>query len=195
MRLSPSEFRALAIEQIDAVHRLACHLALRPEEADDLVQETYLRALKSSSDFELNDFGVKPYLFKILHNVFNSRLAHDRRRASRLDDLGEDAAIAQTDGNDPHTQIAELDWDHVDERLKEAVDELPVPQRTVFLLCAVEDLRYREIADIVQVPVGTVMSRLYHARKALAGRLAELAAEMRLGNARNQPANESKDPM
>jgi len=195
MRLSPSEFRALAIEQIDAVHRLACHLALRPEEADDLVQETYLRALKSAKDFELNDFGVRPYLFKILHNVFNSRLARDRRRAARLDDLDDEAAITQPDENDPPTQLAELDWDRVDERLKQAVDELPVPQRTVFLLCAVEDLRYREIADIVQVPLGTVMSRLYHARKALAGRLAELAAEMRLGQGRNQAANESKDPM
>ena len=73
MRLSRDEFVRLALEEIDAVDRVARSLVRRGAEADDLVQETYLRALKSSDGFELQSFGIRPWLLRILHNVHLNR--------------------------------------------------------------------------------------------------------------------------
>ena len=70
--LAKEEFRRLAVLELEAVHRLARHLAARPDHADDLVQETYLRAFKSRRDFHLTPLGLRPYLFKVLHNVVHT---------------------------------------------------------------------------------------------------------------------------
>jgi RNA polymerase sigma-70 factor (ECF subfamily) len=70
-----------------------------------------------------------------------------------------------------------MNWEDVEQRLKMAIAELPLPYRTVFLLWAVEELKYREIAEIIELPVGTVMSRLHRARTQLASRVADLGAE------------------
>ena len=171
------DFRKLALSEMDAVYRLAYHLAGHPQEADDLVQETYLRAFKFGAGFKAADHGVRPWLFKILHNVVNSRHANDHRRRQVMEDLQDQAAPEAAAHDGPLPDLSTLNWDAVDERLKAAIDELPLPHREVFLLCAVEGLRYREIADVMEVPLGTIMSRLYRARAQLSSRLTELAAE------------------
>jgi RNA polymerase sigma-70 factor (ECF subfamily) len=74
-----------------------------------------------------------------------------------------------------------IQWEQVDERLKKAVGDLPEAQRTVLLLWAVEGLKYRQIADVTEVAIGTVMSRLFRARQTLGEQLKDLAAEQRLG--------------
>jgi RNA polymerase sigma-70 factor (ECF subfamily) len=79
-----------------------------------------------------------------------------------------------------HPNEVSVNWENMDERLYEAIRLLPVAHRTVFLLAAVEDLKYREIAEVVGIPVGTVMSRLSRARTVLAGQLRDLAAEQNL---------------
>jgi RNA polymerase sigma-70 factor (ECF subfamily) len=89
------------------------------------------------------------------------------------------------------SELSSLNWETVDERLKHAIGELPLPQRTVFLLCAVEGLRYRDIADIAGIPVGTVMSRLYKARQVLSARLAALSAEQGFGHRKKSGEDES----
>ena len=166
-------FRELVLPELDAVHRLAWHLTLSPHEADDLVQETYLRAFKGFATFRLTEHGPRPWLFKILHNTYRTRLGK-RRQEPALDDDAADRAAA------PPEPPAVLDWEQVDERLKKAIEALPASYRTVLLLWAVEGLKYREIADVTEVALGTVMSRLFRARQILAGQLAELAAEQRL---------------
>ena len=179
--LDKEEFRRLAVLELDAVYRLAYHLAARADQVDDLVQETYLRALRSRSDFYLTPLGLRPYLFKVLHNVVHTRYRVDGRQASAVEDLDAVAPAVEgpPDGPCPD-DLADLDWDSVDERLKAAIQRLPWAHREVFLLCAVNGLRYREIAEVVDVPLGTVMSRLHRARRLLMAELRDLAAEHRL---------------
>ncbi len=178
--MTPDAFRKLALAEIDAVYRLAYHLAPRPDLADDYVQETYLRAFRAKTDFQLNDFGVRPYLFKILHNVIHSAFAREARQPGLLDNV-EDLHTQSTDRVSGSVDLEHLDWDAMDERLKQAVQALPLAHRTVFLLCAVENMKYREIAEIVEIPLGTVMSRLHSARQQLLKQLTGLATEQRLG--------------
>ena len=165
------EFRKLVLQELDSVHRLAYHLTLSPHEADDLVQETYLRAFKSRSTFHLTEHGPRPWLFKILHNVYRTRMGkQNRAAASGVEDLEDRIAS-------PPETPSDLDWEQVDDRLKKAIDKLPPAYRTVLLLWAVEGFKYREIAQITEVAIGTVMSRLFRARQMLTEEIADLAVE------------------
>jgi len=162
--MGPDEFRGLILEELNSVYRLAFHLARSRDEAEDLVQETYLRALKSRSTFRVTEHGARPWLFKILHNTYKTRLERRGREPA--------AASDSIDGFPDHpappgAALEMIDWEQVDERLKSAVDALPPAYRVVLLMWAVEGLKYREIARIIETPVGTVMSRLHRARQAI----------------------------
>lgn len=173
-------FEELSLDHIEAVYRLALQLVRHPDEASDLVQETYLKALRVADRFEEQGGGIRPWLFKILHNVFYTRLARAKRAPMSVDELH--GAVADSPAPDepgPAWDISRLDWDHVDERLKSAIEHLRPEYRTVLLLWAVEGLKYREIAEIQDIPIGTVMSRLHRARSILADQLAEFAEEFR----------------
>ncbi len=172
------EFENLAIEHLDAVYRLAMQLARHPADASDLVQETYLKALRVAERFEETGGGIKPWLFRILHNVFYTDVARKKRGPRSVDELP--AAADEGPGPDepePAWDLDSLDWEQVDGRLKTAIQRLRPEYRTVLLLWGVEGLKYREIADIQGIPIGTVMSRLHRARSILAGQLADLAEE------------------
>ena len=176
-------FRELALAELEAVHRMAFHLARQPDLANDLVQETYLRALKAEHTFELRERGIRPWLFKILHNVFYTHMGKKQRAPSLIENPGDDLASATTDQAEPAWDLASLDWEQIDERLKHAIDDLPENYRSVLLLWAVEGLKYREIAQVLDIPLGTIMSRLHRARSLLTGRLADLAREAGIGRA------------
>ncbi|MEM6332788.1 MAG: sigma-70 family RNA polymerase sigma factor [Planctomycetota bacterium] len=176
--MDSAEFRELALAEMDAVYRMAMHLARHPDEAADLVQETYLKAMKAEERFELRGMGVRPWLFRILHNNFYSRIEKRKRQPTLGDDLPEVEVDGHVGGEgEPAWDLASLDWEQVDDRLKAAVNELPDHYREVLLLWAVEGLKYREIADVLGVALGTVMSRLYRARAILTEKLADLAEE------------------
>ncbi len=171
-------FEQLALEHLQAVYRLALQLVRHPDEASDLVQETYLKALKVAERFEEQGGGIRPWLFKILHNVFYTRLAKAKRAPMSVDELhGATADAPGPDEPGPAWDMSRLDWEHVDERLKSAIEQLRPEYRTVLLLWAVEGLKYREIAEIQEIPIGTVMSRLHRARSILADQLADFAEE------------------
>ncbi|MCH7799515.1 MAG: sigma-70 family RNA polymerase sigma factor [Planctomycetes bacterium] len=171
-------FEQLAMEHLDAVYRLALQLARHPDDASDLVQETYLKALRVAERFEERGGGIRPWLFKILHNVFYSRLARDKRAPLSVDELhGASSDQPGPDEPAPAWDLSTLNWEHVDERIKTAIDGLRSEYRTVLLLWAVEGLKYREIAEVQEIPIGTVMSRLHRARSTLADQLAEFAEE------------------
>jgi RNA polymerase sigma-70 factor (ECF subfamily) len=191
--LEENEFRRLALHELPAVYRLSYHLSDSTQDADDFVQETYLHALKCASGFELREHGMRPWLFKILHNVINARYGQLRREAELLDSLrnGNDGKAKHAPAQVMSSPSEQIDWDSVDQRLKHAIDALPHGYKTVFLLSAVEGMRYRQIADIIEAPVGTVMSRLYRARTMLAAQLQELAAENRMHiGGKNHPHGE-----
>ena len=175
--LDSQKFRELALSEMDSVYRMAMHLSRHPDEAGDLVQETYLKALQAEGRFELRERGVRPWLFKILHNNFYTRVSKRRREPTLGDDLPEQSVYGEVDQEGPAWDLASLDWEMVDDRLKKAIEDLPTHYREVLLLWAVEGLKYREVAEVVDVPLGTVMSRLYRARAILSEQLTELAAE------------------
>lgn len=172
------EFEALALEHLDAVYRMAFHLTRRPDEAADLVQETFLKALRASERFEERGGGIRPWLFKILHNVFYSSVSRQKRGPQAAEHLDSSASpVTAPDEPEPAWDLASLDWEQVDERLKRAISDLKPEYREVLLLWGVEGLKYREIAEVQDVPIGTIMSRLHRARGILAEQLGEMAEE------------------
>lgn len=176
-----AEFELRALEHLDAVHRLALQLTRRPEEAADLVQETYLRALRSADSFEERGGGIRPWLFTIAHNLFITRRKREARAPSAVGEFFDaDPRSAGPDEPPPAWDLGSLDWEHVDERLKKAIDELSPEHRETLLLWGVEGMKYREIADVLETPIGTVMSRLHRARRALAAALEPMRREMGL---------------
>lgn len=178
--MESAAFRELALAEMDSVYRMAMHLARNPDAAADLVQETYLKAFRSEAGFELREQGVRPWLFKILHNNFYTRVQKSKREPTLGDEVIAQASggvLGEVDSPPPAWDLEHLDWEQVDDRLKHAIDELPEHYRVVLLLWAVEGLKYREIAEVLGVALGTVMSRLYRARSLLAENLTDLAAE------------------
>jgi len=175
--LKNSDFEQLALAELNPVHRMAFYLVRNQDEAADLVQETYLRALRARKTFELREHGIRPWLFKILHNVFYTRIGKQQREPTLVEDLQHEAVASELEQAPPCWDLESLDWEHVDDRVKHAVLNLPSHYREVLLLWAVEGLKYRQIAEILDVALGTVMSRLYRARSILSHQLADLAKE------------------
>lgn len=175
------EFEAKAMEHMDALYRMAFHLSRRAEDAADLVQDTYLKALRSSARFEERGGGMKSWLMTILHHTFYTRVKRAARGPALVEEFYDaDDRERIPDEPPPAWDLKSFDPDHIDERLKHALEELSDEHREVLLLWGVEGLKYREIAEITGVPIGTVMSRLHRARKTLADSLEELASEMGL---------------
>lgn len=175
-----STFESLALEHFDACYRLALTLTKHPDEAADLVQETYLRALRSAGTFsEERGGGMRSWLFTILHNAFYSRAERKARAPGLSENLDQTVGDrhATPDEPTPAWDLRSLDWEQVDERIKKAIDGLSDEHREVLLLWGVEGMKYREIAGVLGVPIGTVMSRLHRARGVLAENLEEMAKE------------------
>ncbi len=173
------EFEIRALEHMESVYRMALQLTRHADEASDLVQETYLKALRASGSFEEQGGGIRPWLFKILHNAFYTKIAKARRGPIAVEAFhGEESSEQRPDEPRPAYDLGSLDWDHVDGRLKAAIDALSPEYREVLLLWGVEGMKYREIALIMEVPIGTIMSRLHRARAILAQQLSSLAGEV-----------------
>jgi RNA polymerase sigma-70 factor (ECF subfamily) len=177
--LDRDRFEALALEHLDAMFRMAMQLARHPDEASDLVQEAYLKAFRVVDRYEERGGGMRPWLFKILHNVFYSSLSKARRQPISVEDFPSAESRETGPGEPPPAwNLAQLDWEHVDDRLCEAIAKLRPEYSSVLLMWGVEQMKYREIAEIQGIPIGTVMSRLHRARSILAEQLAEFAEEL-----------------
>ena len=188
MKLPPEQFEKLALEQMDTLYRVAGRLTRDPERAGDLVQETYLRAFRSRDAFELQEHGIRPWLLRIMRNLHLSKADRDRRQpvavdGETLDTMnaggprpGDAAATGDLEAAGP-APVPPLDWDSLDERLKAALENLQEEYQMVLLLWAVEDLSYKEIAEVLDIPIGTVMSRLHRARQKLSAQLRDYAQQ------------------
>jgi RNA polymerase sigma-70 factor (ECF subfamily) len=168
-------FEDQCLVHLDSVYRMARRLAHDDAEAEDLVQDTLVRAFRAFDRFELREYGVKPWLFKILHNTFYTHRGQTRRQPTLLDGVSFDKFTAEDGSTSEADGIENIDWEAIDEELKEAVEALQPEYQLVLLLWSFEDLSYKEIADVCDCPVGTVMSRLYRARQQLGDRLKEFA--------------------
>jgi RNA polymerase sigma-70 factor (ECF subfamily) len=162
---------------IDALYRSALYLAKNENSADDLVQETYLKAFKFLRDDE-EIRNVKAWLFRILMNTFINKYRKDKREPSLVDFDSVEAfhESIQEEAMAPSVLDDESVLDSlVDDNIKGALEALPDDFRMVVLLSIVEGFSYKEIAKIVNRPVGTVMSRMYRGRKMLKEKLSGYA--------------------
>jgi len=189
MKLSAEQFEKLALDQLDTLYRVAGRLTRSPDQASDLVQETYLRAFRSKDSFDLQEHGIRPWLLRIMRNLHLSRADREKRQPVAMEGDALDALNAAPGGGvapgpadaegtqaPPDTvERIHLDWENLDERLKQALEALQEEYQIVLLLWAVEDLSYKEIAEVLDVPIGTVMSRLHRARQKLTAQLREYA--------------------
>lgn len=166
-----ARFEALALPHLDTVYRVARSLASNDVEAEDLVQETYLRAFRAFAGFELREGGIKPWLLTILHNVFFTQ----RGRRQRVPEPMETSTLEQIRPGSSGEGVDErsFDWDRIDEEIKSAVFALQPEYRSVLLLWALEGMSYKEMADVCGCPIGTIMSRLHRARRLVNERLAK----------------------
>jgi RNA polymerase sigma-70 factor (ECF subfamily) len=163
------EFAREALSYVDSLYGTALRLTRRPADAEDLVQDTYLKAFRAAAQFERGT-NLKAWLFTILHNTFRNMRRHDVRNPVDVDsEIVERAADLMAEAHTPEQLLsrATLDTD-----LQAALDELPETFRQAVWLRDVEEFTYAEIAKIVGVPIGTVMSRISRGRRMLYERLA-----------------------
>jgi RNA polymerase sigma-70 factor (ECF subfamily) len=177
----PDRFEAIALPLAASMYRTAMRITGRREDAADLVQETYLRAFRTFSSFR-EGTNAKAWLFTILWSI----ASNDRSRRSRagplvsIDELearlDRDLEIADWRG---YRQMTDGSGQGLgSDEVTKALDDLPLDHRAVVVLVDLEDLSYEEAAAALGCPVGTVRSRLFRGRKALAGRLHDYARRM-----------------
>lgn len=158
---SAAGFEELAMPQLDSLYNFARWLAQNSNDAEDLVQETYLKALRSFGSFQQGT-NFRAWIFRILRNTFlSSRSRLERRMTVAIDSEDESLALPQT-FTTPESLLIERS---TNDAVQCAIAQLPVIFREVILMCDVEEASYREIAEILSIPIGTVMSRLARARK------------------------------
>jgi RNA polymerase sigma-70 factor (ECF subfamily) len=155
-------FEELAMPLFGPLYNFAHWLTHDPTEAEDLVQETYVKALKGFSSFQPGT-NFRAWIYRILRNTFlTSRTGLRATATVPLDE--EDSMEIPASAGTPESLFLE----HAQEQmLQGAMEGLPVHFREVLLLCEVEEMSYQEISDTLSIPIGTVMSRLSRARKAL----------------------------
>jgi RNA polymerase sigma-70 factor (ECF subfamily) len=163
------EFTADALAMLDVLYRAALRLSRNPDTAQDLVQDTYLRAFRARHRFSAGT-NLKAWLFTILHNGWRNRQREASRARVEADSSVVDRAAAgemDTVSARPDTPETRLLDATLSDALKTALDGLPEAFREVVWLRDVEELSYQEIAGVLEIPVGTVMSRLSRARRQL----------------------------
>ena len=174
MKLSPEQFEKLALEHMDMLYRIARRLTRDSNSAEDLVQETYLRAFRARDGFDLQEFGIRPWLVRIMQNLHLSRSDRERRQPHSI---AEEHLEAAADSAPEAAASGTFSWEGMDERLVHAVSGLSAEYQSVLLLWAVDELSYKEISIALEVPMGTVMSRLHRARQRLSEQLGDLARQ------------------
>jgi RNA polymerase sigma-70 factor, ECF subfamily len=160
-------FEELAMPLFDQLYNFAHWLTQNREEAEDLVQETYAKALKGFSSFQLGT-NFRAWMYRILRNTFLTSRTGLRATLTVPLDSEEDGPALAVESENPETILMRRSNSQL---LQSAIDDLPVYYREVLLLCDVEEMSYQEIAETLSIPAGTVMSRLSRARRTLRAHL------------------------
>jgi RNA polymerase sigma-70 factor (ECF subfamily) len=174
------EFERQALVHTDSLYGAAYRLTRNARDAEDLVQDALLRAYRFWDSFE-QDSNCKAWLLRIVTNTFINEYQRKKRSREVLDQASAeqeatDGVLVHADAGDRQTPERVLLDRSVSDDVQRALDALPDDFRTAVVLCDVQGLSYKEIAEIMQTPVGTVMSRLFRGRKLLAATLREFAA-------------------
>lgn len=181
----PDTFADSAMPLMDQLYSAALRMTRNPADAEDLVQETYLKAYRAYERFE-EGTNLKAWMYRILTNSYINRYRKQQRRPDESDiadveDMylyrrlgGEQSASVSTSAEEAFLSSV------TDEQVKAAIEAIPENFRMAVLLADVEGFAYKEIAEILDVPIGTVMSRIHRGRKALEKQLHEYAEERNL---------------
>ena len=175
-----ANFERDAMEYAPQLYSAALRMTRNPADAEDVVQETFLKAYRAYNSFQ-EGTNLKAWLYRILTNTYINRYRKQQRRPSEvelgeLQDLYLFRRLGETSGAERSTEEAVLEG-MVDSDIKEALESLPERFRMPVLLADIEGFSYKEIAEILDVPIGTVMSRLHRGRKALQKKLWSVAEQ------------------
>jgi RNA polymerase sigma-70 factor (ECF subfamily) len=173
-------FAELAMPHMQALYSAALRMTRNPADAEDLVQETFLKAYRAFDRYE-DGTNLKAWLYKILTNTFINSYRAAKRRPEKADvedveDLYLYHRIGALQASNAGRSAEEEVFEHfTDDEVKKAIESLPEAFRIAVLLADVEGFSYKEIAEITEVPIGTVMSRIHRGRKALQKALMDFA--------------------
>ncbi len=177
-----ANFERDALQFSPQLYSAALRMTRNPADAEDLVQETFLKAYRAYDTFTAGT-NLKAWLYRILTNTYINKYRKEKRRPSEVDlgdvqDLYLYRQIGSEESAGASQSVEERVLDGlVESDIKEAVEELPENFRLPVLLADLEGFAYKEIAEILDIPIGTVMSRLHRGRKAMQKRLWEFARE------------------
>ncbi|MEX0771696.1 MAG: sigma-70 family RNA polymerase sigma factor [Balneolales bacterium] len=172
------EFETEIIPYLDAMYNFALRLTANPDDAEDLVQESIVKAFRFFSSYEQGT-NAKAWLFRILKNSFINDFRKQSKQPYKVDynDIApyyESVRSEQSNSTDlQNTMFGEL----LDDDITDALEKLPEDFRIVVLLSDIEEFSYEEIANMLDVPIGTVRSRLHRGRKLLRARMLDYATE------------------
>jgi len=173
--------------QIDALYNFAFHLCYNEDDANDLVQETYLKAFRFIDKY-IQGTNAKAWLFKILKNAFINQYRKKSKRPTQVD--YEEIATYHDSEDASYVDFFDLREEifqgMMGDEVTNAINALQIDFRTVILLCDIEGFTYEEISKILDIPIGTVRSRLHRARNMLKERLSEYANSMGYKDKRGQ---------
>ena len=188
-----ARFADQAMEHMDSLYAGALRMTRNPADAEDLVQETYLKAYRGFGGFE-EGTNLKAWLFRILTNTYINRYRQQQRRpdeSSDVDDIEDFYLYRRLGGLDQARMSMSAEDQLIDlfpeDEVKKALEALPESFRMAVLLADVEGFAYKEIAEILDIPIGTVMSRLHRGRKALQKALFDFAVERGLIDPETEP--------
>ncbi len=166
------------LPQIDALYNFAYHLTYSEEDANDLVQEAYMKAYRFIDNYEVGT-NAKAWLFRILKNAFINDYRKKNKQPTKVD--YEEIVNFHNEEDTNFSSYDDLRTEMFDKMMGDevtiAINSLPVDFRTVILLCDIEGFTYEEISKIINVPIGTVRSRLFRSRNMLKEKLKEYAAQ------------------
>lgn len=184
------DFEREAVPHMDALYNFALKMTGNEDDANDLIQETYLKAFRFFDKFEQGT-NCKAWLFRIMKNTFINTYRKQTKEPDKVD--YDEIENFYENIKSSSTESAHLERDIydnlLDDELSGAISSLPEDFRTVIILCDIEGFTYEEIADFIDCPVGTVRSRLHRARKMLYTQLYDYAGEK--GYLTKETANES----
>ena len=162
------KFENETVPHQDALYNYALKIARNADDAQDLLQETYYKAYKNYHQFE-NGTNSKAWMFMILKNTFINNYRKLKREPAKLDydEIEDIYEIIKSDQAKDNNLDLDFYNNLLDDELSEALSKIPSKMREVFLLCDLEGYTYEEIAEITEIPIGTVRSRLHRARKLL----------------------------
>jgi RNA polymerase sigma-70 factor, ECF subfamily len=177
-------FEEQVLEHIDMLHAVAMRLTRNRADADDLTQNTLVKALRFHDKFREGTY-IKAWLLTILRNTFINEYRRKARRPLEVELNGTESVEDTSPDPEVHIEMRNDDLDNLmellDDEVKKAVLSLPDDFRDAVVMADMRDMSYKEIADLMGCPLGTVMSRLYRGRKLLRDALEGYAHERRIG--------------